>query len=160
MSLVDHTYNQYIDAYRVNFRNWKIVDIDNYMEGNHFFSELKDESVWNNKVTEAMGGGKHVPWKEEEAKSPLFAREILIPELSKVVQEISQLDTKSNREMSPLHKRRAEILQKIEELKAQEANKEANKETKGSSGNTGGKKQKKKAEGTEGKQATEAAEAS
>jgi hypothetical protein len=43
MALVDHTYNQYIDAYRVNFRNWKIVDIDNYMEGNHFFSELKEE---------------------------------------------------------------------------------------------------------------------
>lgn len=46
MSFIDHTYNQYIDAYKVNFRNWKIVDIDNFMEGNHFFSELKEEAVW------------------------------------------------------------------------------------------------------------------
>lgn len=46
MSFIDHTYNEYINAYRVNFRNWKIVDIDNYMDGNHFFSELKEENVW------------------------------------------------------------------------------------------------------------------
>jgi hypothetical protein len=43
LALVDHTYNQYIDAYRMNFKNWKIVDIDNFMEGNHFFSELTEE---------------------------------------------------------------------------------------------------------------------
>jgi hypothetical protein len=64
MALVDHTYNQYIDAYRVNFRNWKIVDIDNYMEGNHYFSELKEEAVWQKKVETAMGGTKAIVWKE------------------------------------------------------------------------------------------------
>lgn len=46
LSLIDHTYNQYIDAYRMNFKNWKIVDVDNFMDGNHYFSELKEESVW------------------------------------------------------------------------------------------------------------------
>jgi hypothetical protein len=86
MALVDHTYNQYIDAYRVNFRNWKIVDIDNFMEGNHFFSELKEESVWQKKVETAMGGTKASVWKEQESKSPLFDREILIPELHKIVE--------------------------------------------------------------------------
>ena len=47
IALIDHTYEDYINAYRVNFRNWKLVDMDNYMEGNHFFSELKEEAVWN-----------------------------------------------------------------------------------------------------------------
>jgi len=47
MAFVDHTYAQYIDNYRINFKNWKIVDIDNWMDGNHYFSELKEEKVWN-----------------------------------------------------------------------------------------------------------------
>ena len=46
MALIDHTYAQYIDAYRMNFKNWKIVDIDNFMDGNHFFSTIKEEDVW------------------------------------------------------------------------------------------------------------------
>ena len=58
MSFVDHTLQEYIDAYRVNFRNWKIVDIDNFMEGNHFFSELKTEAIWNSKVDNTTGSTK------------------------------------------------------------------------------------------------------
>lgn len=46
LALIDHSYDMYIDAYRMNFKNWKIVDVDNFMEGNHFFSELKEEAVW------------------------------------------------------------------------------------------------------------------
>jgi hypothetical protein len=57
-------------------------------------------------------------------------KETLMPQMNKVIEQISQLDTKSNREMSPLHKRRAEILKKIEDLKVQ---------------GESGKKQKKKA---------------
>jgi hypothetical protein len=32
-----------------------------------------------------MGGEKATTWKEEESKSPLFDREVLVPELSKIV---------------------------------------------------------------------------
>ena len=46
LSFIDHTYQEYLDNYRMNFRNWKIVDIDNFMEGNHFFSELTQEKLW------------------------------------------------------------------------------------------------------------------
>jgi hypothetical protein len=46
MSFVDHNLGQYHEAYRINFKNWKIVDIDNFMEGNPFFSSFKEESVW------------------------------------------------------------------------------------------------------------------
>ena len=98
--------------------NWlEIVDIDNFMEGNHFFSELKEESVWKNQVSQALGGNKTEVWKEQEAKSPLFDREVLTPELNRIVDQIQMIDTKSNRQMSPLHKKREEILQKIEDIK-------------------------------------------
>jgi hypothetical protein len=61
-----------------------------------------------------MGTEKIGKMYQEESKSPLFDREFLIPKLNKIVDQISQLDTKSNREMSPLHKKREEILHKIE----------------------------------------------
>jgi hypothetical protein len=51
LSLIDHTLEMYVDAYRMNFKNWKIVDIDNFMEGNHYFSNIVEEKIWTNKVT-------------------------------------------------------------------------------------------------------------
>ena len=97
MSFVDHTYNEYIDAYRVNFANWKIVDVDNFMDGNHFFSELKEESVWQKKVT---------VWMEKESNETMFDRDILIPTLNTMKVDIEKIDTKSNRLMSPFYKRK------------------------------------------------------
>ena len=85
MAFVDHTYNQYINAYRINFRNWKIVDVDNYMDGNHFFSELKEEQVWNKKVNDLLGGGKVELWGGDQSKNLLFEREVKIPALQEVV---------------------------------------------------------------------------
>lgn len=57
IALIDHTYADYLNAYRINFRNWKLVDMDNYMEGNHFFSELREETVWKQGVVNAVGKG-------------------------------------------------------------------------------------------------------
>jgi len=57
MALIDHSYGQFIDAYRVNFKNWRIVDIDNYMNGNSLFLQVKEEAVWNQDVVEKIGDG-------------------------------------------------------------------------------------------------------
>lgn len=118
MAFIDHTYAQYINAYRINFRNWKIVDIDNYMDGNHFFSDLQEERIWNKGVKDLVGGPATV-WMEEESKSPLFDRTVMMPMMQQMVEKIEKLDTKSNRKMSPLHKKREEILAKIETKKAE-----------------------------------------
>ena len=50
IAMIDHTYTQFLDSYRMNFRNWKIVDVDNWMGGNHFFSEIQEEKVWEAKI--------------------------------------------------------------------------------------------------------------
>ena len=34
LALIDHSQDEFINAYRLNFKNWRIVDIDNFMEGN------------------------------------------------------------------------------------------------------------------------------
>ena len=108
LSLIDHTYNQYIDAYRMNFKNWKIVDIDNFMEGNHFFRETTEEDIWSKNVTNKLGGPAQT-WNADKVNSPVFNREVLFPELRKIVTQIDQVDTRSNRIMSPLHKKRDEV---------------------------------------------------
>ena len=84
LSFIDHNYSQYLDAYRMNFRNWKIVDIDNFMDGNHFFNELQEESIWESKMKQTIGEVKI--WKENEQKSnPHFEKDILMPFLDQKV---------------------------------------------------------------------------
>ena len=117
LAFIDHTYDDYINAYRMNFKNWKIVDIDNFMQGNHYFNEIQEQSVWDQKVKNTLGPSPTL-WKQNEASSPLFAREILFPAVDKVAQDIAALDTNSNFKMSPLHKQRE---QEIELARQQEA---------------------------------------
>ena len=38
LTLIDHTHKEFVMSHRLNFANWRIVDIDNYMKGNHYFS--------------------------------------------------------------------------------------------------------------------------
>jgi len=63
----------------MNFKNWKIVDIDNYMDGNHFFKEITDENLWQKNVENTLGGTKTKTWMEDKLSSPLYSREILFP---------------------------------------------------------------------------------
>lgn len=37
LTLIDHTEREYILAHRLNFANWKLVDLDNFMKGNPYF---------------------------------------------------------------------------------------------------------------------------
>ena len=38
LAQIDHDEDGLFEAYRLNFKNWRIVDIDNFMEGNSFFN--------------------------------------------------------------------------------------------------------------------------
>jgi hypothetical protein len=118
MSFIDHNMEEYLEAYRINFKNWRIVDIDNFMGGNPFFSQIKEERVWEKEVLEICGG--------EDAKSNYIsdtgpANEIGLnvnqsnrKQYDKVMRafahNLQELDTTSNRVMSPLHKRRANMV--------------------------------------------------
>ena len=55
MALIDHGNQDLTDSYRINFRDWKIVDIDNWMEGNPYFNEIKEEKVWDSKINAIFG---------------------------------------------------------------------------------------------------------
>lgn len=71
LSYIDHNPKMITDAYRLNFKHWKIVDIDNFMDGNHYFKELTQENIWNAKVKELIPGPAKV-WKEEGMNSSLY----------------------------------------------------------------------------------------
>lgn len=52
MSLIDHSLEQYICQHRFNFKNWKLVDLDNYMRGNPLFSDFLTEDQWQDRFKE------------------------------------------------------------------------------------------------------------
>ena len=43
MRMETATYTEFLHEGRMNFKNWKLVDIDNYMKGNKHFTELDSE---------------------------------------------------------------------------------------------------------------------
>jgi hypothetical protein len=47
---------------KLNFGNWRIVDVDHYMKGNSFFKKLMNEVEWKKSFDDRMGG-------EEDVKS-------------------------------------------------------------------------------------------
>ena len=47
LALIDHTAQEFINSYRLNFKNWKIVDVDNFMQGNLFFPKIEEEAIWD-----------------------------------------------------------------------------------------------------------------
>ena len=46
LSLIDHSQKEYVLAQRLNFANWLLVDLDNYMKGNSFFAKQVSAQEW------------------------------------------------------------------------------------------------------------------
>ena len=55
MSLLTHTHLEFMLATRLNYANWHLVDLDNYMQGNKPFLSAGDEQEqeeWQKKMAE------------------------------------------------------------------------------------------------------------
>lgn len=50
LSMIDHNLYEYMMAHRINFRNWKIVDFDNFYQGNSYFAKQMDIKEFTEKV--------------------------------------------------------------------------------------------------------------
>ena len=50
LGLIDHTSDSYILASRINFKNWRLVDVDNFMKGNPPYSNFVTQVDWDKKV--------------------------------------------------------------------------------------------------------------
>lgn len=46
LSLIDHSHKEYVLAHRINFANWRLVDLDNFMKGNTFFRKQITAQEW------------------------------------------------------------------------------------------------------------------
>jgi len=55
LSLIDHTYNEFVLAHRLNFAKWKLIDLDNYMRGNPYFSTWVTARQWETELHSLMG---------------------------------------------------------------------------------------------------------
>jgi hypothetical protein len=105
----------YLDAYKINLApsKWKIVDIDNFMRGNSYFEKFVDGDVWTKGVKDLLGADntKTPIYKEEEYKNnPRYVMDVLKVDLDKKIELMNYMDTRSNRLMNPLVKKREELL--------------------------------------------------
>ena len=147
LALIDHTRDSFFDAYRINFRNWRIVDVDNFMQGNTFFDKQQEPSVMEDRMVKYYGEKGLGGDGDDRENDPNFFENNVMPVLEKKFEQVQYLDTKANRNMSPLHKMRAEMLKKKAEAEA-EASKQPKK-----------KKNKEKVEVESGEKVAEAAAA-
>lgn len=44
LSLANHSHKEFLMGTTLNFRNWRLVDVDNYMQGNKPFTSPGDEA--------------------------------------------------------------------------------------------------------------------
>lgn len=46
LGMLDNTYEQFVNEHRLNFKNWRLVDLDNFMQGNPYYSEFVTSETW------------------------------------------------------------------------------------------------------------------
>ena len=52
LSLADHDIESHILSSRINFQNWRLVDLDNFMKGNPPYSDFVTQVDWDKMVDE------------------------------------------------------------------------------------------------------------
>lgn len=58
MANADNTFLEYLLLYKLNFANWRIVDVDHYMKGNTYFNKLLSEEDFNKQFEDELGEGE------------------------------------------------------------------------------------------------------
>ena len=60
LQMIDHTHNDFVINHRINFENWKLVDIDNWMKGNPYFDKFMTAESFQQSVTEIIGSRENL----------------------------------------------------------------------------------------------------
>lgn len=64
--MIDYTNEEFIHLHRLNFKDWRIVDIDHYMKGNSFFNKLLTEADWMKDYDQIMSTKDNVEKKKKK----------------------------------------------------------------------------------------------
>ena len=60
LQLIDDNPTEYLNQYKINFRNWRIVDIDHFMKGNSYFSKKLEPEDFIKKLQRNVGSEKTI----------------------------------------------------------------------------------------------------
>ena len=55
LQMIDHTHRDYVVGPRMNFKNWKLVDIDNWMKGNPYFDKFMTQEGFKAQLNRVIG---------------------------------------------------------------------------------------------------------
>lgn len=110
---------------RLNFGNWRIVDIDHYMRGNSFFSRQMKELEWINNVNKS-GNQKTVVVNDKDDA------EFLDQQIKDYLKALNIKQPRSNRGLERLiDAAEHEAMKKQEAAKAEEARKQKKQQKEG-----------------------------
>ena len=65
-------------------KNWRLVDIDNYMNGNSLFPQIQNEQIWQKNVQELLGFDENGTnyFEEEQYKSnPHYFQKVMFQKI-------------------------------------------------------------------------------
>lgn len=60
LQMIDHTHRDYVVGHRMNFKNWKLVDIDNWMKGNPYFDKFMTQEGFKAQLNRVIGPKDHL----------------------------------------------------------------------------------------------------
>ena len=82
-AMVDHTYEEYVNHSRLNFKNFRLVDFDNYMKGNAHYSEFVTSDTWIKRNKET--------WDDSKLDTQINGEEGLKP-FMKLIQDMKEFN--------------------------------------------------------------------
>jgi hypothetical protein len=146
MAMVDHSIFEFVMGSSLPFRNWKLVDVDNYMKGNPPFSDFLENVKWETDVQNWENG------KTKRAGYDLRTRQDMLDKIDEV-KEYAQFSNTMRQPNS--NDRILFIQQREEEVRLAAAAEKAAKEMESKQAKKGGKKKAKSGEVEEVELATE-----
>eukprot|EP00347_Sterkiella_histriomuscorum_P000208 403376769 len=93
MNLIDYTVAEYIMMRKLNFKNWKIVDVDHYMKGNSFFKSVVPDNQFFKNINQYLG----TPEKRIADMSNEETAQGMERDIKQFLSFISKKEPKSNR---------------------------------------------------------------
>lgn len=134
LTQIDHSFEEYLKYYKLQFKHFKLVDLDNYMNGNPHFCKLIEEAEWQTEVDRVMslvpeGQGKgNSDWNKDRdvnIKSMNDMKAKAVPEYEMHLKHMAIKEPMSNYRMPVIYEEERELLKQQRELEAQQAKEEA-----------------------------------
>jgi len=128
LTQIDHSFEEYLKYYKLQFKHFKLVDLDNYMNGNPHFCKLIEEAEFESEVDRVMSlvpegqGTANGDWNKDRVtviKNMNDMHMKAVPVYEKYLKYMAIKEPMSNYRMPVIYEEEEELLKQQRELEAQ-----------------------------------------